>query len=310
MRISTSITDLIGRTPLLELTIAQREYNLRARILAKLESFNPGGSLKDRIALAMVADAERRGIIGPGSTIIEPTSGNTGIGLAVVGAARGYRVILTMPDTMSIERRSLLCAYGAELVLTDSALGMEGSIAKAQELADQIPGSFIPNQFDNAANPDIHYHTTGPEIWEDTEGKVDIFVAGMGSGGTLTGAGRFLKEKNPRLRVVAVEPASSPLLSRGYSGVHGLQGIGSSFIPGVMDTGIYDEVIGVTEQDAYRAARLLARREGALVGMSSGAVLHAAKLIAERPENEGKIIVAIMADDGGRYLSTELFVED
>ena len=309
MRVYSSVTQLIGRTPLLELTAYRRENGLPGRIFAKLEMMNPGGSLKDRIALAMVEDAERRGLIATGSTIIEPTSGNTGIGLAMVGAARGYRVILTMPDTMSVERRSLLRAYGAELVLTDSAFGMEGAIFEAQQLARQIPGSFIPNQFDNQSNPDVHYRTTGPEIWEDTEGAVDYFVAGVGTGGTLTGTGRFLKDRRPELKVIAVEPASSPLLSKGYTGPHGLQGLGSSFIPGVLDTRVYDEVIGVREEEAYAAARFLACREGVLAGMSSGAVLHAAGVIAARKENAEKRIVAILADDGARYLSTELFAD-
>ena len=309
MRVYSSVTQLIGRTPLLELTAYRRENGLPGRIFAKLEMMNPGGSLKDRIALAMVEDAERRDLIAAGSTIIEPTSGNTGIGLAMVGAARGYRVILTMPDTMSVERRSLLRAYGAELVLTDSAFGMEDAIFEAQQLARQIPGSFIPNQFDNQSNPDVHYRTTGPEIWEDTEGAVDYFVAGVGTGGTLTGTGRFLKDRRPELKVIAVEPASSPLLSKGYTGPHGLQGLGSSFIPGVLDTRVYDEVIGVREEEAYAAARFLACREGVLAGMSSGAVLHAAGVIAARKENAEKRIVAILADDGARYLSTELFAD-
>lgn len=309
MKAYSSVTQLIGHTPLLELTTYRRENDLPGRIFAKLEMMNPGGSLKDRIALAMVDDAERRGLITAGSTIIEPTSGNTGIGLAMVGAARGYRVILTMPDTMSVERRSLLRAYGAELVLTDSSFGMEGAIDMAQQLAQQIPGSFIPNQFENQANPDVHYRTTGPEIWEDTEGAVDYFVAGVGTGGTLTGAGRFLKDHKPELKVIAVEPASSPLLSRGYTGPHGLQGLGSSFIPDVLDTQVYDEVIGVREEDAYAAARFLSCREGVLAGMSSGAVLHAAGIIAARKENVGKNIVVILADDGARYLSTELFAD-
>lgn len=307
MQIYSSVTELIGQTPLLELRSYKQERKLSVRLLAKLESFNPGGSLKDRTALAMVEEAERQGLLHPGSTIIEPTSGNTGIGLAVIGAARGYRVILTMPDTMSIERRSLLRAYGAELVLTDSDLGMDASIAKAQELAARIPDSFIPNQFTNAANPDIHYRTTGPEIWEATEGQVDIFIAGMGTGGTLTGAGRYLKEKKHDVWVVAVEPAGSPLLTKGYSGPHGLQGIGSNFIPEVLDTTIYDEVVDVTEEQAYQSARLLARREGVLAGISSGAVLRAAEVVAARKENRGKCIVAILADTGDRYLSTELF---
>ena len=300
-----SAAELIGGTPLLEL----KNYgkNLNARILAKLECFNPGGSAKDRVALAMILDAEKSGKLTPGSVIIEPTSGNTGIGLAAVASSRGYRCIIVMPDSMSVERQILMTAFGAELVLTPGKEGMSGAIAKAEELAASIPHSFIPDQFNNPANPAAHYATTGPEIWRDTDGQVDIFVAGVGTGGTITGVGRYLKEQNPSVRVVAVEPAGSPLLSGGKAGPHGLQGIGANFIPGALDTTIYDEVIPVTESDAYTAGRDLGRREGVLVGISSGAALHAALILASRPENAGKTIVALLPDTGDRYLSTEMF---
>ena len=306
-RIYTSADQLIGRTPLLELTHMEEKENLSARVLAKLEYFNPAGSAKDRVALAMIRDAEERGILQAGSTIIEPTSGNTGIGLACVAAARGYRTIIVMPDSMSAERQLLMGAYGAELVLTPGALGMSGAIAKAEELAKEIPGSFIPDQFGNPANAKAHYETTGPEIWEDTNGDVDIFVAGVGTGGTITGVGRYLKEKNPSIEIVAVEPADSPLLSGGKAGPHGLQGIGANFVPAVLDTAIYDRIIPVTTEEAYSAARLMGKAEGILVGISSGAALHAALLLAKEPENEGKTIAVLLPDTGDRYLSTELF---
>ena len=308
-RIYTSVDQLIGRTPLLELTHIEKEYCLQAKLLAKLELFNPTGSAKDRAALAMVLDAEEKGLLRPGSTIIEPTSGNTGIGLASVAAARGYRAIIVMPDSMSRERQLLMGAYGAELVLTPGKDGMTGAIAKAEELAEQIPGSFIPDQFGNAANADAHYRTTGPEIWSDTDGAVDIFVAGVGTGGTITGTGRYLKEQNPEICIVAVEPADSPLLSGGKAGPHGLQGIGANFIPGVLDTGIYDRVIPVTTSQAYAAGRELGKKEGILAGISSGAALHAAITLAQREENEGKTIVVLLPDTGERYLSTDMFVE-
>ncbi len=303
--IYTSAAQLIGGTPLLELVNMEKDTG--ARILAKLESFNPGGSAKDRVALAMILTAEEQGKLVPGSVIIEPTSGNTGIGLASVASARGYRCVIVMPDSMSIERQKLMTAFGAELVLTPGAQGMTGAIAKAEEMAKTIPGSFIPDQFNNPANPAAHYATTGPEIWADTGGQVDIFVAGVGTGGTITGVGRYLKEQNPAVKVVAVEPASSPLLSGGKAGSHGLQGIGANFVPGVLDTAIYDEIIPVTEQDAYAAGRALGRCEGVLVGISSGAALHAALELAKRPENEGKTIVVLLPDTGDRYLSTEMF---
>ncbi len=303
----TSATQLIGRTPLLELKRLGAALQLRARILAKLECFNPGGSAKDRVALSMIEDAEARGLLAPGATIIEPTSGNTGIGLACVAATRGYRAMIVMPDTMSIERRLLMSAYGAEVVLTPGAKGMTGAIEKAQELAQEIPGSFIPDQFGNAANAAAHYRTTGPEIWEDAAGDIDLFVAGVGTGGTITGAGRYLKETNPDITVVAVEPASSPLLSGGTAGSHGLQGIGANFIPKVLDTKIYDKVFPVTEAEAYAAGRLLAAREGILTGISSGAALHAALELAKQPENEGKTIVVLLPDTGERYLSTPMY---
>ena len=307
--IYTSAHQLIGKTPLLELTGIEKEYNLHARLLAKLEYLNPAGSVKDRVALSMIEDAEKRGLLVDGSVIIEPTSGNTGIGLACVAAARGYRTIIVMPDSMSAERRLLMSAYGAELVLTPGKLGMSGAIAKAEELAKEIPGSFIPDQFANPANAKAHYETTGPEIWEDTDGNVDIFVAGVGTGGTITGVGRFLKEKNPAVQIVAVEPADSPLLSGGKAGPHGLQGIGANFVPAVLDTGIYDRIIPVTTEEAYAAARKLGRTEGILVGISSGAALHAALMLAKEPENAGKTIAVLLPDTGDRYLSTELFKE-
>ena len=307
MAIYTSVQQLIGGTPLLELTHIDNTENLQARILAKLECFNPAGSAKDRVALAMVLDAEERGILKPGGTIIEPTSGNTGIGLASVAAARGYKAIIVMPDSMSIERQLLMGAFGAELVLTPGAEGMTGAIAKAEALAAEIPGSFIPDQFNNPANAQAHYDTTGPEIWADTQGNVDIFVAGVGTGGTITGTGRFLKEKNPNVKIVAVEPADSPLLSGGKAGPHGLQGIGANFIPGVLDTSIYDEVIPVTTEAAYAAGRMVGNQEGILVGISSGAALHAGIELAKRPENHGKTIVVLLPDTGDRYLSTGMF---
>jgi cysteine synthase A len=300
-----SAAELIGGTPLLELKNFGK--NLNVRLLAKLECFNPGGSAKDRVALAMILDAEKSGKLSPGSVIIEPTSGNTGIGLAAVASSRGYRCIIVMPDSMSMERQILMTAFGAELVLTPGKDGMSGAIAKAEEMAASIPHSFIPDQFNNPANPAAHYATTGPEIWRDTDGQVDIFVAGVGTGGTITGVGRYLKEQNPNIKVVAVEPAGSPLLSGGKAGPHGLQGIGANFIPGALDTTIYDEVIPVTESDAYTAGRDLGRREGVLVGISSGAALHAALILASRPENAGKTIVTLLPDTGDRYLSTEMF---
>ena len=305
--IYTSADQLIGKTPLLELTHTEKEAGARARILAKLEYFNPAGSVKDRIAKAMFDEAEAGGKLKPGSTIIEPTSGNTGIGLASVAAARGYRIIITMPETMSVERRQLMKAYGAELVLTEGAKGMKGAIAKAEELAKEIPGSFIPGQFVNPANPAAHRSTTGPEIWTDTDGAVDIFVAGVGTGGTITGVGQYLKKQNPAVKVVAVEPKDSPVLSEGRSGAHKIQGIGAGFVPEVLDTAVYDEIIPVSNEDAFAAGRLVGRREGILVGISSGAALHAAIELAKRPENAGKTIVALLPDTGDRYLSTPLF---
>ena len=305
--IYTSADQLIGKTPLLELTHTEKEAGARARILAKLEYFNPAGSVKDRIAKAMFDEAEAGGKLKPGSTIIEPTSGNTGIGLASVAAARGYRIIITMPETMSVERRQLMKAYGAELVLTEGAKGMKGAIAKAEELAKEIPGSFIPGQFVNPANPAAHRSTTGPEIWTDTDGAVDIFVAGVGTGGTITGVGQYLKKQNPAVKVVAVEPKDSPVLSEGRSGAHKIQGIGAGFVPEVLDTAVYDEIIPVSNEDAFAAGRLVGREEGVLVGISSGAALHAAIQLAKRPENAGKTIVALFPDTGDRYLSTPLF---
>lgn len=308
-RVYKSLTELIGKTPLLELTNYNAHFNLKGKVVAKLEYFNPAGSVKDRIALAMVKDAEERGLLSKDSVIIEPTSGNTGIGLASVAAARGYRIILTMPETMSIERRNLMKAYGAELILTEGSKGMKGAIEKAKELATEIPNSFIPGQFDNPANPAIHRATTGPEIWEDTGGEVDIFVVGIGTGGTITGAGQYLKEKNPDIRIVAVEPDDSPVLSEGRSGSHKIQGIGAGFVPTVLDTSVYDEIIRVKNEDAFKSGRDVSKYEGLLVGISSGAALWAAAEIAKRPENEGKTIVAIFPDTGERYLSTLLFSE-
>ena len=305
--IYTSADQLIGKTPLLELTHIEKEAELKARLLAKLEYFNPAGSVKDCIAKAMIDEAEASGKLKPGSTIIKPTSGNTGIGLASVAAARGYCIIITMPETMSVERRQLKKAYGAELVLTEGAKGMKGAIAKAEELAKEIPGSFLPGQFVNPANPAAHRSTTGPEIWTDTEGKVDIFVAGVGTGGTITGVGQYLKEQNPAVKVVAVEPKDSPVLSEGRSGAHKIQGIGAGFVPEVLDTAVYDEIIPVSNEDAFAAGRLVGRKEGILVGISSGAALHAAIQLAKRPENAGKTIVALFPDTGDRYLSTPLF---
>ena len=306
-RIYTSSEQLIGRTPLLEAVHIEEEEHLKARLLLKLEGFNPGGSAKDRVGLAMIEDAEKRGVLHPGSVIIEPTSGNTGIGLCVVAAARGYRAIIVMPDSMSMERRMLMKAYGAELVLTPGSEGMKGAIAKADELAREIPGSFIPGQFDNPANPQAHYDTTGPEIYADTDGAVDIFVAGVGTGGTITGVGRYLKERKPGVKIIAVEPASSPLLTKGVAGPHGIQGIGANFVPSVLDRSVIDEIIPVTDEDAMAAGRTLGRREGVLIGISSGACLHAALELARRAENAGKTIVALMPDAGDRYLSTKLY---
>ena len=307
--IYTSADQLIGKTPLLELTHIEKEYGLKATILAKLEYFNPAGSVKDRIAKAILEDAEQSGALKPGATLIEPTSGNTGIGLASVAAAKGYRLILTMPETMSVERRQLIKAYGAEIVLTEGAKGMKGAIAKAEELAKEIPNSFLPGQFVNPANPRAHYRTTGPEIWADTDGKVDIFVAGVGTGGTITGTGTYLKEQNAAVKVVAVEPASSPVLSKGTAGAHKIQGIGAGFVPAVLDTKIYDEVIAVENEDAFAVGKLIGRREGVLVGISSGAAVWAAIELAKRPENEGKTIVVLLPDTGDRYLSTPLFAD-
>ena len=305
--IYTSADQLIGKTPLLELTHIEKKFDLKAKILAKLEYFNPAGSVKDRVARAMIDDAEAKGLLKEGSVIIEPTSGNTGIGLASVAAARGYRIIIVMPETMSVERRQLMKAYGAELVLTDGAKGMKGAIAKADELAKETPNSFIPGQFVNPANPKSHFETTGPEIWADTDGEVDIFVAGVGTGGTLTGTGKFLKERKPSVKVVAVEPASSPVLSKGSAGAHKIQGIGAGFVPEVLDTTVYDEVIPVADNDAFSTGRLVGRSEGVLVGISSGAAVWAGIELAKRPENKGKTIVVLLPDTGDRYLSTPLF---
>ncbi|MBQ1619887.1 MAG: cysteine synthase A [Oscillospiraceae bacterium] len=301
---------LIGRTPLVEVANVEKELNLEATVLVKLEYLNPAGSVKDRIARAMIEDAEAKGLLREGSVIIEPTSGNTGIGLAAIAAAKGYRIILTMPETMSVERRNILKAYGAELVLTEGSRGMKGAIEKAEALAAELPNSFLPGQFVNPANPAAHRTTTGPEIWNDTDGKVDLFVAGVGTGGTLTGVGEYLKEKNPQLRVVAVEPKDSPVLSEGRAGAHKIQGIGAGFVPAVLNTAVYDEVLPVANEDAFAAAKLLARKEGVLVGISSGAALHAAVELASRPENRGKVIVALLPDSGDRYYSTALFTEE
>ena len=308
-KIYTSADQLIGKTPLLELAHIEKAEGLEARILGKLEYFNPAGSVKDRIAKAMIDDAEASGKLKPGSVIIEPTSGNTGIGLASVAAARGYRIIIVMPETMSVERRQLMKAYGAELVLTEGAKGMKGAIAKADELAQEIPNSFVPGQFVNPANPAAHVATTGPEIWDDTDGKVDIFVAGVGTGGTVTGVGSYLKSRNPNVKVVAVEPASSPVLSKGTPGAHKIQGIGAGFVPDVLDTGVYDEIIAVENDDAFAAGKRVGREEGVLVGISSGAAVWAAIQLAKRPENKGKTIVALLPDTGDRYLSTPMFAD-
>ena len=306
-KIYTSIDQLIGHTPLLELTHIEKEQDLEAKVLAKLEYFNPAGSVKDRIAKGIIDDAEAKGLLKPGATLIEPTSGNTGIGLAAITAARGYKIIIVMPETMSIERRKLMKAYGAELVLTEGAKGMKGAIEKANELAKEIDNSFVPGQFVNQANPLTHKATTGPEIWEDTEGKVDIFVAGVGTGGTVTGVGEYLKEQNPQVKVVAVEPATSPVLSKGTPGAHKIQGIGAGFVPDVLNTGVYDEIITVENEDAFETGRLVGKREGVLVGISSGAAVWAAIQLAKRPENKGKNIVVLLPDTGERYLSTALF---
>ena len=307
--IHTSADQLIGHTPLLELTHIEKIHNLKAKLVAKLEYFNPAGSVKDRIAKAMIDDAEAKGILKPGSVIIEPTSGNTGIGLASVAAARGYRIIIVMPETMSVERRQIMKAYGAELVLTEGAKGMKGAIAKADELAQEIPGAFVAGQFVNPANPKAHYETTGPEIWADTDGRVDFFVAGVGTGGTITGTGKFLKEKNPAAQVVAVEPKSSAVLSTGVAGSHKIQGIGAGFVPDVLDTGIYDEIIAVDNDDAFAVGKEIGQREGVLVGISSGAAVWAAIEVAKRPENAGKTVVVLLPDTGDRYLSTPLFAD-
>lgn len=309
MSVYKSAVELVGNTPLVEANHFVKENNLKAKVLVKLEYFNPAGSVKDRIAKAIIEDAEERGVLKEGSVIIEPTSGNTGIGLSSIAAVKGYRIIITMPETMSVERRNLMKAYGAELVLTDGAKGMKGAIEKAEELAAEIPNSFIAGQFTNPVNPAAHRATTGPEIWEDTEGKVDIFVAGVGTGGTLSGTGAYLKEKNPNVKIIAVEPSSSPVLSKGEAGPHKIQGIGAGFVPDTLDTSIYDEIITVDNEDAFKAGRAFAKQEGVLVGISSGAALQAAKVLAKRPENEGKTIVALLPDTGDRYLSTPLFAE-
>lgn len=305
-----SIEQLIGKTPLLELTQVEKKYNLQAKLLAKVEFMNPGGSAKDRVAKAMIEDAEERGILQAGATIIEPTSGNTGIGLAVVAAAKGYRALIVMPDSMSMERRMLMKAFGAELVLTPGAKGMAGAIEKAEELQKEIPNSFVPGQFDNPANVKAHYETTGPEIFQDTEGKVDIFVAGIGTGGTISGVGKYLKEKNPEVQIIAVEPASSPLLSKGVAGSHGIQGIGANFVPSILNTEIYDEIFAVENEEAFRFGKEVAKTEGLLVGISSGAAVFAAMKVAERPENAGKNIVVFLPDTGERYLSTAMFGDE
>lgn len=310
MTIHTNILDLVGNTPLVELTKIEKDEHLKARVAAKIESFNPAGSAKDRIALNMIKSAEKEGKIKPGATIIEPTSGNTGIGLALVCAQRGYQLILTMPETMSVERRNLIKAYGAKVVLTPGSEGMKGAIAKANELAEEIPNSFIPGQFTNMSNPEIHYLTTGPEIWKDTDGKVDMFVAGVGTGGTLSGTGKYLKEKNPKIEVVAVEPETSPLFSKGYAGPHKIQGIAAGFVPETLDTRIYDEIVTVSDQHAFEMGRRLAQEEGLLVGISSGAAAYAAVELAKRPENEGKLIVVLLPDTGERYLSTAMFNQE
>ncbi len=306
-KIYNSVTELIGHTPLLRLNKYEKAFNLDAKILAKVEFFNPAGSVKDRIALAMINDAEEKGLLNKDSVIIEPTSGNTGVGLALVAAARGYRTIITMPDTMSVERRNLLKAYGAELLLTEGSKGMKGAIAKAEELAKEIPHSFIPGQFTNPANPLAHYKTTGPEIWEDSDGKVDFFVAGIGTGGTLSGVGKYLKEKNPNVKIIGVEPAGSPVLTKGVAGPHKIQGIGPGFVPDTLDTKIYDEIIAVENEDAFETGKKFSRMEGVLTGISSGAAIYAATVLAKRPENKGKTIVALLPDSGDRYLSTPLF---
>lgn len=309
MTVYKAISDLIGNTPLVELTHIEEKESLDSRVVAKVEFFNPAGSVKDRIAKKMIEDAEKKGVIKPGATLIEPTSGNTGIGIASVAAAKGYKAIMTMPETMSVERRNLLKAYGAKVVLTDGKAGMKGAIAKAKELAATIPNSFIPSQFENPSNPQAHYESTGPEIWKDTEGKVDIFVAGVGTGGTVSGTGKYLKDQNPNVKVIAVEPATSPVLSQGYAGPHGIQGIGAGFVPNTLDTSVYDEVFTVTNEQAYETGRLIAHNEGMLVGISSGAATYAAIQIAKRPENKGKTIVVLLPDTGERYLSTPMFAE-
>lgn len=309
MTVYKAISDLIGNTPLVELTHIEEKEGLDASVVAKVEFFNPAGSVKDRIAKKMIEDAEKKGLIKPGATLIEPTSGNTGIGIASVAAAKGYKAIMTMPETMSVERRNLLKAYGAKVVLTDGKAGMKGAIAKAKELAATIPNSFIPSQFENPSNPQAHYESTGPEIWKDTEGKVDIFVAGVGTGGTVSGTGKYLKDQNPNVKVVAVEPATSPVLSEGHAGPHGIQGIGAGFVPNILDTSVYDEVFTVTNEQAYETGRLIAHNEGMLVGISSGAATYAAIQIAKRPENKVKTIVVLLPDTGERYLSTPMFSE-
>ena len=309
MTVYKAISDLIGNTPLVELTHIEEKEGLDASVVAKVEFFNPAGSVKDRIAKKMIEDAEKKGLIKPGATLIEPTSGNTGIGIASVAAAKGYKAIMTMPETMSVERRNLLKAYGAKVVLTDGKAGMKGAIAKAKELVATIPNSFIPSQFENPSNPQAHYESTGPEIWKDTEGKVDIFVAGVGTGGTVSGTGKYLKDQNPNVKVVAVEPATSPVLSEGHAGPHGIQGIGAGFVPNILDTSVYDEVFTVTNEQAYETGRLIAHNEGMLVGISSGAATYAAIQITKRPENKGKTIVVLLPDTGERYLSTPMFAE-